>query len=161
MFIALLALCVSILAIGMADKKERYLKLKVGSWMTKQFLGFYIENTDQIPLENIFISLRCQSSFINRDQEKSTKLNWKYHKYGETTIVLIDTIKYLSTEDGNNFIKVEFPVHKDNWTDSRLVFLSITAKDRGTTTYRLDKDSRDLLINEYTKSSKRLPLKRL
>lgn len=162
LIIALLAICISIISIALVDKKRRYLKLIVSAWATQKVLGFHILNNEKYPLENIFISFRCQSKSLNTDL-KSLNKGWKYHDYGDTTIIFIDSLKYLSTEKNNNFSKIEFPIDLEKWTDSRQFFLSITAKDRGTTTYMLNAQIRDDLKNIHNASadSKRKKLEKL
>lgn len=150
--IALIALEISILSLGIADKRRRYLDVHAKCWaVTKGMeegiwkLVFQIYNNEKYPIHDLVVSLRCPAkACLLEDKETGLQEGFASHKYGDTLLVFSETIRFLSTEQYNNMIKYEFRIDINNWPNERNIYFTLSAYERGPTTFCIrgsDKES--------------------
>ncbi len=152
--IALIALIISVISIGIADPKLKQLKLKLSVWKRKEeqieggdminSLAFQLENRNSVPLEDLVVSFRFESSIYDSSTENNQ--NNSYFEFGERIVVQNDTIKYLGINAADNWIRFQHYVKEFQEWEKGKIAITVSCREFVPTTWQIDFEERDEIL---------------
>ena len=151
---ALIALIISIISLGIADKKQRKLKLKFSVWKRKEkqregsdkinSIAFQLDNLNKVPLEDLVVSFRFEASIYDRSIDNNQ--NNSYFEFGERIVVQNDTIKFLGVDHADRFVRFQHYVRDFHKWEKGKIAVTVSCRNFIPTTHQIDFSERDELL---------------
>lgn len=162
-----ISVTVSILALGLADPRKPRFKGTVEVWnkristsssiesakIYRDSVKIQINNRGSDPVENFTINIRIPNKVYVK------YFDAKYFntvRFGETVILIFDTLRFLGIEAPDNFIRLEPSFSLDNWEKGNF-YITISGDNIAPTTYAIRLEQKEDLI--ASNSKKKLKLK--
>ncbi|MBT8271850.1 MAG: hypothetical protein KJO25_07390 [Bacteroidia bacterium] len=152
--VGIIALIIAIISMGIADPKLKQLRLKISVWKRKEeqidggdkinSLAFHLENLSKVPLEDLVVTFRFESSIYDSNTENNQ--NNSYFEFGDRIVVQNDTIKYLGINVADNWIRFQHYVKDFQEWDKGKIAITVSCREFVPTTIQIDVSDRDAIL---------------
>lgn len=155
------AICVSILAMGLSDKKINYFEGEVHLWNVAKsksadhnhgqyHISMKILNMSKSEsVMDVVYRLRLPSKISTRIIEKNSSAREFMHGYSK--IIIDDTFGFLGITNNENFIPIDLKIKLDEWKSGDF-FITISGSNINPTTFKLSSDQVDKLKHSNNSS---------
>lgn len=163
------AISISLLAIGMSDRSQKKLKMRLEVWNTnrdtKQYVdnifthkfAFEVINDGKESLEGLIFSFRIPQKIVDERITENEQNNTTF-KFGETLLVQNDMIKSLGITVDDNSIRFEHYLHNiQDWKKGR-IRLTVSANGYLPKTFEIDPSMNENFLKSGYDEKKRIKL---
>jgi len=153
--IAVIALIISIISLGIADPKQKKLKLKLSVWNRGEenrlpgsadisSYAFQLVNLNDQPLEDLVVAFRFQKSNFYKSDENPQNNN--YFEFGHRIIAQNKMIKYLGIHASDNFVRFEHYLQEMSQWEKGKIAITISCRGFVPYTFQIDNDEKEELL---------------
>jgi len=157
--IGLCALIISIIALGISDKKIPEIDFSIWVWKKEtekvdDYYGttFRVVNNSSQPINDAVITIKLPSNVLKLPPEYD-KGHFKKITYGKTDILNTDFFRYFSSETDNNVISFEAQIKlKDKqWSnENRKIYFTVSGQNMKAKTIIINKDGfKEILSSSF------------
>lgn len=153
LFIALLALIIAILSIGIADGRphrfngtvviSRSYPTTAGGKVISWQVVFEVRNQSQQPMEGLLLRFRIPSAILAKPGDQGFRI---YHS-GETTIAVSDAMGFLGTEKEDRTVSFYHDLKLNEWNKGN-IYVSVSAHGHAPRTFCWKRIERDKVMKK-------------
>jgi hypothetical protein len=154
--VGVIALCVSIISLGIADAVPKKMNLKVRAWSKhhdiqvsgRSRLVVKIFNQTKVSLKDLKVNVRVPTKIYIEMEETDAYL---INSYGESKIFNFDYTYFLGSGNTDNIGTYEFTINHVDWNKGNIWF-TITAEGFEASTYSISLNSKKQLLSSTLKN---------
>tara|TARA_B100000780_G_C21084901_1_gene437037 strand:- start:228 stop:869 length:642 start_codon:yes stop_codon:yes gene_type:complete len=154
LILAFISVAISILSLGLATMKSSKFKGTIKCWNVPakkiirepgvlnhgeySCISFEIDNYKKEPINGIVINFRIPSKIYYK--EKTDVNRFSVYESKQTKILTSDIIKFLGNTNGDSDLIFEHYFNFNEWSENRVIYITIAGDNIRTTTFSINKD---------------------